>query len=92
MGISRRLPGNVIPRGFKAGETWVFLAHREAVPDPGNGKKPGVFSIWRPSRIEKVVPEDVTDDEVEALEKRGIEPVIVRPAVQELDFGEEEAQ
>jgi hypothetical protein len=30
MGISRRIPA--IPQGFKLGEHWVWLAHRETIP------------------------------------------------------------
>ncbi len=30
MGISRRI--KAIPRGFEVGKTWVFLAHRKAIP------------------------------------------------------------
>jgi hypothetical protein len=81
-GISRRLPLDHIPRGFKAGETCVFLGHRHAlrvVLDEGEDMIPGIVAIWRPQRIEKVVEEDITDEEIEALAKRGIEPVIVRP-------------
>ena len=41
MGVSRRI--NKVPRGFVVGETWVLVAHREAVPKPcpmcnGSGK------------------------------------------------------
>lgn len=32
MGISRRIPA--VPRDYEVGETWVFLAHREADWDP----------------------------------------------------------
>ena len=38
----------------------------------------GIFSVFKPTSFEKVVDEDVSDDEVADLEKRGIEPVIVR--------------
>lgn len=41
---------------------------------------PAVFRLFRPDRIEKVVSEDVTDEEVEALLKRGIQPVVVKRA------------
>jgi hypothetical protein len=33
MGVSRRLPGNMIPRGFEIGKTWVFLGHRKAISE-----------------------------------------------------------
>jgi hypothetical protein len=39
--------------------------------------KPGVFTLFQPSAIEYIVRGDETDEELEALEKRGIEPVEV---------------
>ena len=39
---------------------------------------PGIFTAFKPTTIEKIVNDDVTDEEVEALEKRGIEAVIVQ--------------
>lgn len=80
MGISRRI--TVIPRGFKVGETWVLLAHRKAILHPlTHGEDPewtpGIFMVFKPTHVEKVVDEDITEEEIEALEKRGITPVIV---------------
>jgi hypothetical protein len=75
-GVSRRISG--VPRGFKVGEHWVFLAHPEACWT-GENKTPGIFSIFRPTAIEKILTEsqaadkDVADD----LLKRGITPVVV---------------
>jgi hypothetical protein len=40
-------------------------------------KVPGVFHAFKPTRIEKVVDEDITEEEVAALAKRGITPVVV---------------
>jgi hypothetical protein len=45
----------------------------------GAGAVPGLFALWRPSRLEKIVDENTPDDELESYVKRGIEPVIVRP-------------
>lgn len=83
MGISRRI--TMVPRGFRLGETWVALAHRKAILDPAipNGAipdakkieerfKPGIFHIFKPSRIEYVVKEFDPQDKLERLEKRGI--------------------
>jgi hypothetical protein len=82
MGCSRRIVA--VPKDFKLGETWVFLAHREAIVRL-NAKDetvhlPGIFHIFRPSRIEQVVAHDAEDEdeEIQALRKRGIEPVIVQ--------------
>jgi hypothetical protein len=72
MGISRRLSGDKIPRGMIVGETWVFLAHKEAV----NGK-PGVFHAFVPEQVEYVVRGDETDEQIDKLIARGIAPVNV---------------
>lgn len=77
MGVSRRI--SAVPLDFKVGETFVFLAHREAIiaPPPEPGMRPGVFSIFRPTAIEYVVKGDETDEQLAALKKRGITPVRV---------------
>jgi len=81
--------------------TWIFLAHRKAivVPDvmrePHNEDKPpllelpGIFAIWRPTAIQKVVSRETPEEELEKLVKRGIKPVIVKRQQAEL-FPEEE--
>ena len=66
MGISRRI--NSIPRGFKVGKTWIFMAHRKCIQKWNeDGPKdvmgmptetehvPGIFTAFRPQRIEKLV-------------------------------------
>jgi hypothetical protein len=83
MGVSRRIV--TIPRGFKLGESWVFLAHpkvKETV-DPVTGNvewQGGVFRIFKPTRIEKIVTETQSKDEAEMakLADAGITPVIVK--------------
>lgn len=93
LGISRRIAA--VPRGFKLGETWVLLAHKKAVPVyetsgvlgelPGTetqtlaGFTPGVFRVFRPERIEKIITEEQAKNEefMEGLAKRGLTPVIV---------------
>ena len=82
MGVSRRL--STIPRGLKIGETWVLLAHPEALPplesDGPNGKRrPGVFCVVRPNRLEIIVTESQSKDEayMASLAERKLVPVIV---------------
>ena len=89
LGFSRRI--RTVPRGFKPGETYVLLAHPKAVPvsEPVNTDplfpdaseiklKPGIFYLWLPQRIEKILPESKQGSEdVTELEKRGITPVFV---------------
>ena len=72
MGISRRLSGDKIPRGLIVGETWIFLAHREAI-----NEKPGVFWAFVPEAVEYVIRGDETDEDIERLISRGITPVNV---------------
>lgn len=74
-GISRRIPA--LPKGFKAGETWVLVAHREAI-DLEDGKKGmGIFHAFKPTAVEYVVKGTETAEEIEALEKRGITAVTI---------------
>ena len=80
-GISRRL--SAIPRDFVVGETWVFLAHPEAMTtidaDGESAKVAGVFRIMRPTRIEQIVNESDLEDEelMTKLAERNITPVAV---------------
>ena len=83
LGVSRRI--NSIPRGFEVGKDWVLLAHPKAIlepatPDFPEGKwVPGIFQIFKPTAIEKIVTETMAKDteEMDKLAKRGITPVIV---------------
>ena len=86
MGVCRRLSGDQIPRGLIVGETWVFLAHREAIVRERKDSErlvdyhyflPGVFHAFVPEMIEYVVTGEETDAEIERLVKRGITPVQV---------------
>ncbi|MBR0879665.1 hypothetical protein ACVMGC_001067 [Bradyrhizobium barranii subsp. barranii] len=75
-GVSRRI--TAIPRGFVLGEHWVFLAHPEAVVIEGE-KRPGIFSIFKPTAFEKLVTETQSHDAdlMADLAKRGIDAVVV---------------
>lgn len=53
-------------------------------------RTPGIFHLFQPERVEYVVKGDETDEELEKMVKRGIEPVKVVPLEQQL-LGEEEA-
>lgn len=85
LGISKRI--HAVPREFELGKTWVLLAHPKAVKegkfDPETGastpsESPGIFKVWRPNRIEKIVQESKRgSEEVARLEKKGITPVFV---------------
>lgn len=87
LGFSRRI--TAIPRDFKVGETWVLLAHPRAIAKPvasavvegdpaDDPYTPGIFLVWQPERIEKILPESTRDsDETKKLVERGITPVFV---------------
>ena len=79
MGVSRRI--SAIPKGVVVGETWVFLAHRKAIMAIDDGGEitytPGIFHLFKPSRIEYVVKGTETEEELQRLVDRGIMPVQV---------------
>ena len=89
MGFSRRIKS--IPHGFKVGETYVMLAHKNVirtkssdhgilVPETGEAiaYKPGIFYFWLPTRVELIFKEsDRGSEAVQAAEKRGITAVFV---------------
>jgi hypothetical protein len=88
MGISRRI--HQVPKKFKIGETWVALAHRRAIEEPfkledGNGKgkfKPGIFHLFKPTRIEYIVKQSDSQEKLQRLEDRGFTLVKVVRAEQ----------
>lgn len=79
VGISRRM--NNIPRDFILGETYVMLAHPNAILkqplEMGQEieHEPGIFMIFKPERIEIVVSGKESDTEIEGYLKRGLTPV-----------------
>lgn len=87
LGISKRI--STIPRDFKLGETWIYLAHLEAgtaEPEEDEGvlfelskKVPAVFYCFKPIRIEMIITETDSrnEEKMKLLEKRGVTPVIV---------------
>lgn len=86
MGVSRRIPS--VPRGFEVGKTLVLVAHLDTNVPVKTGsrrqklvyeQRPAIFTCFTPQRIEYVVKGDETEDELDALEKRGLELVEVVP-------------
>ena len=79
MGVSKRI--RAVPRGFELGKSWVWLAHPKAylADDNTGAKAPGVFYVWRPTALEKIVTETMAKDTkaMEQLAKQGITPVVV---------------
>lgn len=86
-GISRRI--SAIPRDFKLGETWIWFAHRKLIKNPDDTWTPGVFRIFRPTRIEYVVKGDETEQELDRLEARGLTLVRVERVGEHPLFSEE---
>lgn len=80
MGLSRRI--NSIPKDFKIGETFVFLAHRQAIqvlhPGSDSTREPGIFRIWKPEEIQYVIKPDDTQEKIDKLEAKGVTPVWIR--------------
>jgi hypothetical protein len=76
LGISRRVAA--LPRGVVIGESWVWLAHKKAVLRDGQ-HLPGVFYLWKPEGIERIVTATQAKDEGEMklLTDRGITPFVV---------------
>lgn len=84
MGVSRRI--KAVPKGFIVGEHWVLLAHRKAVTwesvDVSKYEKIfelvlGIFHVFKPTRLEKIVTDLTSEEDLEKLRKRGITPVVV---------------
>jgi hypothetical protein len=76
-GVSKRIA--TIPNDFVVGEHWVLLAHPHAIKPPKlafgtnpDDPMPGIFMVFKPSRIEYIVKGDETQDELDALEARGL--------------------
>jgi hypothetical protein len=78
MGVSRRVPG--VPKGFEVGQTWVFVAHRQAIANPDGTFTPAVFHAFRPTRIEYVVRGDETEEELQRRADAGQTLVRVKRA------------
>ena len=83
-GISRYI--QEFPRGFKIGESWVFLLHptafqREVPVSPGEKqryvKEPGIIAVFKPKAIQYVVTGDETEEYLDGLQSKGVTLVSV---------------
>ena len=80
LGLSRRVSG--IPKGFKPGETVVYLVHPKAVftrgEEDGQGEhSAGIFTAFRPTHIEYIIKGDEKPQKLERLAKQGVKLVIL---------------
>lgn len=87
MGYSRRIPA--VPKDFEAGKTYVMSAHRKAIatsklivgtkpgeePHKETEYQPGIIFVNKPTAVQYVVRDEDTEEELEAIEKRGIQLV-----------------
>lgn len=88
LGVSKRVAPNSLPKGFKVGRDWVFLAHG-TVPFPAIDKSgqvlkgerryaTGIFYAFRPSRLELVLYKgDVDDQRIADYEEAGYTVVLL---------------
>lgn len=88
MGVCKRI--SAVPKEIELDKTWILLVHPKAIVGKveekvveGMGRvetrifKPGIFHAFKPRRIEKIVTDQTSDEELEKLKKRGITPVVV---------------
>lgn len=88
--FSAVIDSEVLMRSVQRTVGWQFVSKNLGVlvnsilNDPHQGikqeilLKPGLFYVWRPERIEKILPDTMKgSDEAARLEKRGITPVFV---------------
>jgi len=79
MGVSRKI--SAVPKDFKLGETWVYLAHRFAVQNFDDGKMTaGVFTVFKPTGVDLVIDDenDVPERATKLAEQIGDGARIVR--------------
>ena len=75
MGICKAIKQR--PKGLVLGESWVLLAHPQAV-ETHEDPAPGVFYAFKPTRIEVLIyKSQATSEYLAELEAKGITPVIV---------------
>lgn len=77
MGVSKRIAQ--LPTDFKAGETWIALAHPKAITEINDGvvtHRKGIFRAFRPKWVEYVVRGDESQKELEKIARKGT--VLVR--------------
>lgn len=79
-GVSRRIAA--LPKGLVLGETWVLMAHRKAIMEVDEAGEihytAGIIQAFRPTGAEYVVRGDESEEELEAMVKRGITPIKVQ--------------
>ena len=84
IGFSKRVRG--VPNDFVFGETWLILAHPKAIrkveqkdgdEEPKEYFYPGIFTIIKPTHLEKIVTDDISEEDEQELLDRGIKPIKV---------------
>lgn len=83
-GVSRRI--SAVPKEFKVGETWVFVAHRKVIRQSDGTHTPGIFHAFKPHAVEYIVGGTESVEELDAMRKRGITPVRIERVEREPDL------
>jgi hypothetical protein len=99
LGVSRRI--STIPRGFEVGKTWILFAHLDTMAPTQEeielaakeDRKPkrgaGVFQVFRPERIERIVKQSEYDRAIAAAMVRSAstdaDPLPWAPETEELE-------
>ena len=91
-GVSRRIAPGSLPREFKIGKSWIYLAHRKVpfrgqLPDGVMREEPGlqpepeywpaIFYAFKPTRMEVVLGDDAPADVIQRWEDQGYFVVLV---------------
>jgi len=76
LGVSKRIPD--VPDWFEIGTSVVLLAHCRVLDVGIEGLRKGIFAAFVPTRVEYVVRDDDTAENLPALIDHGITPVTVR--------------
>jgi len=94
MGVSKRIAPNCLPKNFKLGEDWVFLAHREvayvASLEAGALQaeavyKRAIFYAFKPTRLELLLWKGTSSKTIREYEKAGYTVVLVDKSKENLE-------
>jgi hypothetical protein len=85
-GVSKRIAPQSLPKDFKIGESWIFLAHNKVPMKPlepldiqkwKDNVKRAIFYAFKPSRIEIVLWKDADPRTIAEWKKKGFTPILI---------------
>jgi len=91
VGISKRIAPNCLPKHFRVGKDFVFLAHRDvpftAKLEAGTLEaepvyKRAIFHVFRPDRVELLLWKGTSSETIRGYEDAGYTVVLVDPSVE----------